>query len=767
MPRPFFRVGGEMKNFKTGNDTEFRDVSDGSPSSPWRTQYDKFRLCKGLCKLSKSGLFILSALAASDLALQFFPFTSEFGYEFAFVNSILLWFAGGFAAFGFCKRIRRDECGLVNFIYAKPFFLALLVVTPVIISFAFNCCGSCPFGFGVKYYIFFSFFSFLYSIIFSLTLIKTGVKWKTLIFFLFTFLLILIPLIEIYSYPQIYSYSVLLGYFPGTIYDKFIPVTEKLILYRFIILVLFSLVYYLSYKTYHAKSLIYGSALFLFWVALLKPPLGFDTNSTRVKNETMVSSQTAGVRLRFFYSAGKKEVVFKTMEQKYLLGKITDVTKLKISSPINSYIYSDAKQKARLFGSAAADVSKPWQRAIFIERNTSPSTIKHELAHTVSAEFGVGPAKLAADFNPALIEGFAVAVENNILNIPVKSAAALVYRHGVNINLERLFSGVSFFDSSPAFGYLFAGAFVQYLINEYGFAKFEKFYASDDFAGVYGERFKSVETKFKESLDSVRVKPNPQIYRILFGSKSVFKRRCRHYVAARINFAENKFKDKEFHKAEKTYYDLFERFQTPEAIFGLVNTLLEENKKKEALSLLDSVKIKFEKSSFELRFLLLFAQVNILNGKYDEAEKVLTELKQASPFFYYREMTALFKALIGQGGKYAVKYLESNGRGKFILLKKLYLKTDDEVFLRGLIPYAEENRLKTLLAKGKNNFDSETNYLLAKYFLRKIDFDDAKYYSDKININDSTIGAYSVLNLKSKVEWFYKNRNLANKIKIL
>ncbi len=35
-----------MKNLKTGNYTEFRDISDGLH----RPQYDKFRLCKGLYK---------------------------------------------------------------------------------------------------------------------------------------------------------------------------------------------------------------------------------------------------------------------------------------------------------------------------------------------------------------------------------------------------------------------------------------------------------------------------------------------------------------------------------------------------------------------------------------------------------------------------------------------------------------------------------------------------------------------------------------------
>ena len=42
-----------MKNLKSNNFTEFRDISDDFLSSPWRTQYDNFRFCKGLSQNNK------------------------------------------------------------------------------------------------------------------------------------------------------------------------------------------------------------------------------------------------------------------------------------------------------------------------------------------------------------------------------------------------------------------------------------------------------------------------------------------------------------------------------------------------------------------------------------------------------------------------------------------------------------------------------------------------------------------------------------------
>ncbi len=61
--------GGGMKNLRAGNYTEFRNISDGFPPSPWRTQYDNFRFCKGYYK-SIQKILIAVLLSAVSIFSQ-------------------------------------------------------------------------------------------------------------------------------------------------------------------------------------------------------------------------------------------------------------------------------------------------------------------------------------------------------------------------------------------------------------------------------------------------------------------------------------------------------------------------------------------------------------------------------------------------------------------------------------------------------------------------------------------------------------------------
>ncbi len=62
MPRLLW-IGGDMKNLKTGNYIELRDISDGFPYSPWQTQQDGSMFRKGLYTfwvlLRRSKIFVI------------------------------------------------------------------------------------------------------------------------------------------------------------------------------------------------------------------------------------------------------------------------------------------------------------------------------------------------------------------------------------------------------------------------------------------------------------------------------------------------------------------------------------------------------------------------------------------------------------------------------------------------------------------------------------------------------------------------------------
>jgi len=580
--------------------------------------------------------------------------------------------------------------------------------------------------------------------------------------------LIALPFIEIYSYPQIFSYSVIWGYFPGTLYDELIRITSDLIYYRLILLFLFAVIYFGVSKKLTAKSFLFGFLLYLFFAVYVKPLNNFDINKTVIENVTKLEVNSPNFEIHFFYDASKTNAIYTAFEHEYLRSEILGVTGLSGTEKVTSYIYKSSKQKGKLFGSAAADISKPWQSAIFTEKSTSSSTLKHELVHAYSASIGTGITRLAADFKPALIEGFAAAVQDDYLNRPVNEVAAAVYKEGKKINLQRMFSGFDFFKSSRAFGYLFAGAFVKYLIQHFGMDKFSHYYSTGNFLKSYGVSFDVAEKSFYDYLQSLNVNEEKELVNYLLGSKSIFNRSCRHYVAEKMEDAEGLLNSGRNEKARVIFENLFLRFKKPEAFFGLVRSLLESGNEKSALKMIEKNFPEFEKSAFKLKFLLIAVQVNILTDNFHKARELLKRLNDDAPFYYYKEVSTLLINLLKDSTNEAKLYLKSNGNNKRKILLSLFSEKGKEIFLRTALRYATEHDLDIVLNKvDATDFEWRTNVDLSNYFIKHLNFERAKYYINLIRNKYPAEAGYIVNQLKNKIIWFSENKKLLNKIEIL
>jgi hypothetical protein len=719
-------------------------------------------------KLIKAEITIPTLVIVIDVITQFFSLTSAFSYEYALLNALLLWFAVSALVFGYCKNRRKDECGFYSVAAGIPISLIAVVMAPIVISFIFNAGGSCPFFFGLKYFFWISFLAAFYSYLFTLSILKGFFRFRFGIFLFTTFIFIAVPFIEIYSYPQIYSYSVIWGYFPGTMYDELIRISNDLIYYRLILLFLFVVIYLGVSKKLTAKAFLIGFLLYLFFAVYVKPLNNFDTNKTVIKNTSKVEVNSPNFNIYFFYDVSKTDAKYSALEHEYLRDEILGVTGLSGTERVTSYIYKSSKQKAKLFGSAAADVSKPWQSAVFTEKRSSPSTLKHELVHAYSASIGTGLTKLAACFNPALIEGFAAAVQDDYLNRPIDEAAAAVYREGRKVNLQKMFSGFDFFESSPAFGYLFAGAFVKYLIQHFGMDKFSGFYSSGNFQKSYGISFAEAEKSFYNYLQSLKVSEDKELVNYLLGSKSIFRRSCRHYVAEQMNVAESLMNSGKNKKAEVIFENLYLRFQKPQAFFGLVNSLLESGNEKSALKMIEDNFQKFQKSAYKLKFFLLATQVNILTDNFQKARKLLMRLNDDAPFYYYKEVSTLLINLLKTSTNEAKLYLKSNGKNKKKILLSLFSETGKEIFLRTALRYVTEKDLEKVLSNVQpTKLEWRTDFDLSNYFIKRLDFERAKYYSNLIGNNYPAKAAFLVNNLKSKIAWFSENKKLLKKVEIL
>ena len=719
-------------------------------------------------KLLKAEITIPFFLIGVDILAQFFPLTSDFSYEYALLNAFVLWFFVAALLFAKCKRRRKDECGLYNVAVTIPYSLSAIIIAPIIVSYIFNAGSICPFIFGLKYFFWISFLTALYSYLFTLSIIKGFYRFRVGIFLLVSLIFVAVPFIEIYLYPQIFSYSVIWGYFPGTLYDELIRISSDIIYYRLILLFLFAVIYLGVSKKLTPKSFLLGFALYLFFVVYVKPLNNFDTNKTVIKKATKHELNSPDFKIYFFYDVNKTDAIYTALKHEYLRATIINNIGLNTTEKVTSFIYKSPKQKALLFGSAAADVSKPWQNSVFTEKNTTSSTLKHELAHAYSASFGTGLTKLAANFNPALIEGFAAAVQDDYLNRPIDEVAAIVYKEGRHINLQQMFSGFNFFKSSPAFGYLFAGAFVKYLIQNFGMEKFSSFYSDGNFQKSFGISLEAAEKNFYDYLRSLKVSRQKEIVNLLLGSKSVFQRSCRHYVAEKMDEAESLMKVGKNKQAIVIYENLYFSFNKPEAFFGMVNSLLELGRERSALKKIEENYPKFKTSSFKLRFLLLAAQVYILNDRFQKAEMLLRQLNNDSPFYYYKNISALLINLMKSSNEEAKLYLKSNVNGKRKILLSLFSETEKDIFLRSALRYVDESNLEKALSNvNETRLTWLTDFDLSNYFIKHLDFKRAKYYSDLIGNKYPEESTRIVEKLRNEIAWILRNKKLLNKIEIL
>ena len=134
----------------------------------------------------------------------------------------------------------------------------------------------------------------------------------------------------------------------------------------------------------------------------------------------------------------------------YYYSEILKALNVKPSKQIQVYLFNNRQQKKEIFGAGNADVAKPWQCAVYISVDSWERTLKHELVHVFSAEFGAGIFKIASGFNPALIEGLAESIEGTTDEISLMDFTALAFNYNHKIDLNSLFTGFNFFKANSS-----------------------------------------------------------------------------------------------------------------------------------------------------------------------------------------------------------------------------------------------------------------------------------------------------------------------------
>lgn len=656
-----------------------------------------------------------------------------FGYEFAAVNGLLLVIISGLYTI---DRVRKTEINFRRIFKHKIIFLLIPLIISIIHSLLTMFCS---FWDGLLFYLLIAFPSLLFGSSLALLVDLYFRKFKRLVFVVLIFLIALIPIIEIYIFPQVYFYSPLIGFFPGNIYDEGLSPDFKLFWHQIIVMLFSVLCIYLIVikrsKISAHKYLFLTSLLGLFLAfQFVSPHLGFSTTFNKLENILNQKIETEKFVLHYD-KLSEETAEFISITQEYYYTEISDFLKVHPSEKINVYIFNDRDQKKKLFGAGNADVAKPWQYSVYISADSWENTLKHELAHVFSAEFGTGIFRLASGFNPALIEGIAEAVEGTSNEFDLLDITGLAFQNNYNISIAPLFRGLNFFGSNSSLGYTYSGAFIKHLIEKYGVEKVKVFYSTNDFESIFKIKITDEQKNFEEKLFKRKKVGNQQMADYYFGRLSILQKICPRYISDRLTDAFNYLSENDLNRAEELFNEINRKTLNYSALIGLSEVYNKQNKTEEAIKLLQQNSDKFKKSPYEYLIYFRIAELSALEEKKALADINYNIILENNPSY---NLTFLSKVRLNLLQRDLLKnYLEGNDSVKYNILVKLNKDSLDYNLIPVILNLSEELKLnyRQVIKNFSKTFiidnleSSYAAYKLSRYMLANKDYPNARKYA--------------------------------------
>ncbi|MBE0571949.1 MAG: hypothetical protein IH618_10430 [Ignavibacteriaceae bacterium] len=712
----------------------------------------------------------LLIIGVINLFLQTLPLTNVFGYEFSALNALLLSFLSGLFSITYLKSLVKEnqKFNVENFISALRWMIFLPFAISVANSIIF---GFCSFIDGLMFYIVITFPSVIIGSAIGSAIFFLIKRLKVISYVILYLLILLIPILEIYFNPQIYLYNPLFAYFPGTIYDEGLSVDLKLTLYRFFNLIFFLsiLVYLLKYQIKNSSLVRRKSFLFLtisiaaLFYFFLSPVFGFTTTQSRLKDELSFQVESKHFLIQADRRIEKEVIQQIILNQEYYYLQLSVFFVDELGTKINSYIFFNSEQKKNLFGSGAADVAKPWLNSIYVSLDSWESTLKHEIAHCFTSNFGTGIFKLAAGFNPALIEGVAEAAdgfydENNIHHL-----ASLAYKNDYRINLNSLFSSFSFFSSVSSISYIYSGSFIEFLANEYGIDKVKNFYQTNDFNLSFETNLDVAVKKYEEFIDTLALDATKDKANYYFGRKSLISKVCPRSVSSSLSKAWQYYSEMNYDTAGEIFEDILFRAENYSAVIGLSKIYEDTDSLSKAIIFLQSFEKTFEGTSSEYDLKFRLAELYVKNSEFEKAKEIYYLLLNAKPT---RRLELLANTRIGLFKNGTIEnYVSGSDYDKYSILKELNsrsynyssiplmidLSTSLEEYYQAFLQNFE-NHLEV-----KDELSSYAVYKISEYMLKNFDYNNARKmagfslrYKSDANLLKLTKEHYK------KIEWFFK-----------
>ncbi|CAN5901010.1 hypothetical protein BH11MYX2_BH11MYX2_29590 [soil metagenome] len=371
-----------------------------------------------------------------------------------------------------------------------------------------------------------------------------------------------------YAAPPVFTYNAILGYFPGNLYDENVELNaalwwSRLAEFLWVVGVLALVSRWLDVPSYrvrlHARPHHRGYGLWIGVAALVAAvgirsqggALGYKPDAEDIEEALGGRFETPHFIIHYAKTKEIEETIGLIAEDhEFRLSQVVAELGIAPSQKLRSFYFADSDQKARWMGARDVQMAKPWRREIYLEHRGFPhSSLRHEIAHAVAAEFcdpvfGVAVRRvfgLPLLASPGLIEGLAVATDwpGGYERFTPHESVRVLQELGARPEIRSLLS-LQFFSVSSSASYTTAGSFLRYLLDTYGAVKLRALYHSGgDFDGVYHRDLGALENDWRAMLDTIALPPGAaEMSKERFRVGSVFQRPCPHAIAAKEQLAD-------------------------------------------------------------------------------------------------------------------------------------------------------------------------------------------------------------------------------------
>jgi len=705
-------------------------------------------------------LFILLLLftALVNFYLLSLPLFKEFSYEFATVNGLLFFITIPILIFSNYKRNREAA--------SKYFQIIFLLITPLIVVmlnyFSIEICSIID---GLNFYLVIALVSGIVAYLMGEIIYIISPKRTNLLLIISLIILILIPILELYLYPQIYFYSPLIGFFPGSIYDEDINIDYKLIIYRLLNFLFIYSFYILSKRSLIKSKTILACSIVVALVVsfFLSPILGFSTNEKSLTNILPNKIETDKFII-YFDKIDSVEQNILSLHFHYYFSELEKSVKTTPSKKVKAFVFENYDDKRKYFGSGNADVAKPWLYQIYLDKYSWKSTLRHELAHIFSAEFGSSFLKLAGDLNPFLIEGFATANDPFIDILSVDNLAAIHYKNSNQNIISSLNRSLNFFGFNSTLSYIYSGSFCKFLIESYGIEKFKRYYSGNNFEEVYSKNFLEVTEDYLNFLKKTSTDSSSGKFHYYFGRKALIQKNCPRYIEKQIKKGWSYFEEEDIVEAKKIFLNVLNHSDNYSALIGLTECLVKQDSLSKAILLLKQNIQKFEKTPYEYLANFKLADIYALSDENNQAIELYKNLEHHKPNMNLQTLSNLRIVLLNEG--LLKKYLLADDSVKFNILLRLNEKNYCYPSIPILLTLTNNLRIDnekflSIFNKPFVNFDNYSFYAflkLSQYLVDNFDFTKArKVAALSKRLNSDEIYAEYLDNNYKMIEWFYFN----------